>query len=53
MDERTVSSLVYKTPDASFVVARLLQNTKDMGAAIRPYYGNAVAQMYSQLLMNI
>jgi hypothetical protein len=46
----TVSGLVFNTPDASFVVSRLLQNTIDMGDAIRPYYGNATAQKYSQLL---
>lgn len=46
----TVSGLVFDTPDASFVVARLLQNTRDMGDAIRPYYGVTAAQKYSQLL---
>ena len=42
--------LFLHTPDANFVVARLLQNTTDMGDAIRPYYGDAVAKRYSQLL---
>lgn len=47
----TVSGLVFNTPDASLVVARLLQNTQDMGDAIRLYYGETAAQKYSQLLM--
>lgn len=45
-----VSSLVFKSPDASVVVARLLQNTTDMGYVLEPYYGQKAAQMYSQLL---
>ena len=46
----TVSGLVFNTLDASFVVSRLLQNTEQMGDAIRSYYGDVTAQKYSQLL---
>ena len=45
-----VSSLVFESPDASVVVARLLRNTTDMGCVLEPYYGQRVAHLYSRLL---
>ena len=46
----TVSSLVFKLPDADVVVARLLLTATDMGDALQPFYGDKVARKYSELL---
>jgi hypothetical protein len=46
----TIISLVFNLPDVSFVIARLLQNAVDNGNSIRPYYGDRIADMYSQLI---
>ncbi|NEU32585.1 LysM peptidoglycan-binding domain-containing protein [bacterium LRH843] len=46
----TIISLVFKLPDVHFVIARLLQNATDMGNELRPYYGDNIANMYSNLI---
>jgi len=46
----TFISLIFKLPDVSFVVTRLLRNATDMGNAIRPCYGDQIANQYAQLI---
>jgi LysM repeat protein len=46
----TIISLVFHLPDVDFVVARLLQNATDMENLLRPYYGDNIAQRYSNLI---
>ncbi|MFB4169712.1 LysM domain-containing protein [Virgibacillus sp. JSM 102003] len=46
----TIISLTFNLPDVEFVIARLLQNATDMGDAIRPYYGDRLADIYANLI---
>ncbi|MHA6532074.1 acetylglutamate kinase [Paenibacillus sp. BAC0078] len=45
-----ILSIVFDLPDTDVVVARLLQNGPDMGEALKPFYGEAAAQTYSNLI---
>lgn len=45
-----ITALVFKLPDADFVIARLLRNATDMGNSLRPFYGDQVAEAYSKLI---
>ncbi|WP_438318981.1 acetylglutamate kinase [Sporosarcina sp. FA9] len=46
----TIMGLVFNLPDIDFVTARLLQNATDNGNAIRPFYGDQIAEMYESLI---
>lgn len=45
-----ITSLVFGLPDTDVVLARLLQNPADMGNALKPFYGQSVADAYSALI---
>lgn len=45
-----IISAVFSLPDSTDTTARLLQNPADMGAALRPIYGDAVANQFAQLI---
>jgi hypothetical protein len=45
-----VTALVFKLPDVNYVLARLLRNATDMGDALRPYYGEEIAEAYRNLI---
>lgn len=45
-----ITAIVFKLPDLEFVLARLLRNATDMGNALRPYYGDEIADAYSKLI---
>ncbi|WP_353056430.1 hypothetical protein [Sporosarcina luteola] len=45
-----ITAIVFKVPDLKFVLARLLRNATDMGNALRPYYGDEIADAYSHLI---
>jgi LysM repeat protein len=45
-----IVSTVFNLPDASAVTSRLLRNPKDFAAALRPFYGDAAASGFSDLL---
>jgi len=46
----TVNSIVGKLPDEQATTARLLRNADDFAAALKPYYGSAVADQFGNLL---
>ncbi|KXH86703.1 hypothetical protein [Sporosarcina sp. HYO08] len=46
----TIISIVFKLPDLPFVQERLLQNATDMGNCLRPFYGDAIADQYADLI---
>ncbi|MGG3469562.1 acetylglutamate kinase [Neobacillus pocheonensis] len=46
----TINSLAFNLPDLDFVTARLLRNATDMGDLLRPFYGNRIAVMFSNLI---
>nr|WP_209971667.1 acetylglutamate kinase [Paenibacillus eucommiae] len=46
----TILSIVNNLPDADPVTARLLQNASDMGAILKPFYGEKNAAIYSKLI---
>lgn len=46
----TILSLVFNLPDVNAVVPRLLRNATDMGHSLRIFYGDQVADTYSQLI---
>lgn len=46
----TIISIVFNLPDVNFTTARLLQNATDMGNLLRPFYGNNIAEKYSNLI---
>lgn len=46
----TIISLVFDLPDLEFTVNRLLRNAKDMGNAIKPYYGEQAGERYASLI---
>lgn len=45
-----ITAIVFKVPDLKFVLARLLRNATDMGDALRPYYGEEIADAYRDLI---
>lgn len=45
-----ITAIVFKVPDLKFVLARLLRNATDMGNALRPYYGDEIADAYRDLI---
>lgn len=47
-----IISAANNLPDLNATVARLLQNPNDMGAALQPFYGNAIASGFSTLIRN-
>lgn len=46
----TIMSAALNLPDMQHASARLLQNATDMGAALKPVYGDAVASRFTQLI---
>lgn len=46
----TVQSLIFDLPDTEFVVARLLQNAKDNGESLKPFYGDQIGEEYERLI---
>lgn len=46
----TIMSIVQDLPNESFVTERLLQNPKDFGKALEPFYGAKIASKFSDLL---
>lgn len=46
----TVNSIVGSLPDEQPTTARLLQNPDDFANALRPYYGDAIAGRFGELL---
>lgn len=47
-----ILSMVFGLPDTELVTNRLLRNPKDFEAALRPYYGEANAAKFAELLTN-
>ncbi|WP_246187932.1 acetylglutamate kinase [Paenibacillus tengchongensis] len=45
-----INSLAFTLPDIDVVLARLLRNAPDMGAALQPFYGPKIAEAYSKLI---
>lgn len=45
-----IISLVFGLPDTDVVLARLLQNPPDMGNALKPFYGESIANAFSNLI---
>lgn len=45
-----INSISFNSPDIDAVTSRLLQNAPEMGALLRPFYGEKVATKYSDLL---
>jgi hypothetical protein len=46
----TIESAAFGSPDFPQVSARLLQNAQDMGAAVRPWYGDAAGTDFAMLI---
>ncbi|MCM3757377.1 acetylglutamate kinase [Sporosarcina aquimarina] len=46
----TIISMVFGLPDVDSTTNRLLQNANDMGNLLKPFYGNKIAAMYSNLI---
>jgi hypothetical protein len=46
----TIFSAAYNSPDFQATAAKLLQNATDMGAALKPVYGDAVAAGFAKLI---
>ncbi|MFC4410213.1 hypothetical protein ACFOZY_07150 [Chungangia koreensis] len=46
----TITSLVFKLPDANLVVDRLLQNPVDQGKTLARFYGKKIGDRYAVLL---
>ncbi|WP_313893982.1 hypothetical protein [Psychrobacillus sp.] len=47
----TITSIVFNLPNLPSVQARLLKNAPDLGNSIRPYYGDQIADRYTELMM--
>ncbi len=45
-----ITSIIFNLPNVNAVSARLLQNATDMGNSLRPYYGDQLANTYSNLI---
>ena len=48
----TILSAAFSLPDASATTARLLRNPSDMGAVMRVFYGDAVANQFTRLIQD-
>lgn len=46
----TIISIVFGLPDLQFVEQRLLRNATDLGNCLRPFYGNQIANHYTELI---
>jgi hypothetical protein len=46
----TINSIAFDLPDLDAVTARLLRNATDMGNLLKPFYGNRIALMFSNLI---
>jgi hypothetical protein len=46
----TINSIVFDLPDVDAVSARLLRNAIDMGNLLKFFYGNRIAEMFSNLI---
>lgn len=46
----TIMSLAFNLPDVDSTIKRLLRNATDMGDLLKPFYGNEIAQRYSELI---
>ncbi|MFJ7980855.1 hypothetical protein ACIQ1D_11200 [Lysinibacillus xylanilyticus] len=46
----TIISIVFGLPDLPFVQERLLQNATDLGNCLRPFYGDQIADRYTELI---
>ena len=46
----TIESAVFNSPDLPQTSARLLQNAQDMGAALKPWYGDSIAAGFAKLI---
>ncbi|MEH7176289.1 acetylglutamate kinase [Neobacillus vireti] len=46
----TINSIAFNLPDLDAVTARLLRNATDMGNLLKPFYGNRVADTFSNLI---
>lgn len=46
----TIISIVFNLPDLQFVQERLLQNATDLGNCLRPFYGDKIADKYTELI---
>ncbi|MDN4609203.1 hypothetical protein [Sporosarcina highlanderae] len=45
-----ITAIVFKVPDLKYVLERLLRNATDMGNAMKPYYGEEIANRYRDLI---
>lgn len=45
-----ITAIVFKVPDLKYVLARLLRNATDMGDSLKPYYGEQIGNIYSNLI---
>lgn len=45
-----ISSMIFDLPDRELVTERLLRNAKDAEASLRPFYGEAAAARFAELL---
>lgn len=46
----TIISIVFGLPDLPFVQERLLRNATDLGNCLRPFYGDQIANRYTELI---
>jgi hypothetical protein len=46
----TINSIAFNLPDLDAVTARLLRNATDMGNLLVPFYGNRIAEKFSNLI---
>ncbi|MEH7239175.1 acetylglutamate kinase [Bacillus sp. JJ1562] len=46
----TIKSIAFNLPDLDAVTARLLQNATDLGDLLKPFYGNKIAEKFSDLI---
>jgi hypothetical protein len=46
----TINSIAFNLPDIEAVTARLLRNATDMGNLLVPFYGNRIAERFSNLI---
>jgi hypothetical protein len=46
----TIISIVFGLPDLPFVQERLLRNATDLGNCLRPFYGDQIADRYTELI---
>jgi len=46
----TIISIVFGLPDLPYVQERLLRNATDLGNSLRPFYGDQIADRYTELI---